>query len=91
MITQIRHRVARMSPFTVPRAWGTGGQHRRYCFMKQDDPLNAAIDEKLASADGDVHRALRAVLKENLQLEAELRHLYAASEHGKPAKARCLH
>jgi hypothetical protein len=55
------------------------------------DPYDAAIDEILASADGDVRRALRAVLKENLRLEAELRHLYAASEHGKPANARSLH
>jgi hypothetical protein len=55
------------------------------------DPYDAAIDEILASADGDVRRALRAVLKENLQLEAELRHLYAASEHGKPTNGRFLH
>ena len=52
-------------------------------FMKRD-PYDAAIDEILATADGDVRRALRAVLEENVQLEYELRHLYAASEHGKP-------
>jgi hypothetical protein len=50
-------------------------------FMKRD-PYDAAIDEILATADGDVRRALRAVLEENVQLEYELR--YAASEHGKP-------
>jgi len=30
-----------------------------------------------------VRRALRAVLVENIELESELRSLYAASEHGK--------
>jgi hypothetical protein len=47
------------------------------------DPFESAIDEILASADGDVRRALRAVLVENIELESELRSLYAASEHGK--------
>ena len=47
------------------------------------DPFESAIDEILASADGDVRRALRAVLIENIELQAELRSLYAASEHGK--------
>jgi hypothetical protein len=51
--------------------------------MKRD-PYDAAIDEILATADGNVRRALRAVLEENVQLEYELRHLYAVSEHGKP-------
>jgi hypothetical protein len=50
--------------------------------MKRD-PFESAIDEILASADGDVRRALRAVLAENIALEAELRSLYAASEHGR--------
>lgn len=48
--------------------------------MKQD-PYENAIDEILASADGDVRRAIRAVLVENMALEAELRSLYAAAEH----------
>jgi hypothetical protein len=47
------------------------------------DPFESAIDEILASADGDVRRALRAVLIENIALEAELRSLYAASEHAR--------
>ena len=50
------------------------------------DPFDAAIDEVLAAADGDVRRALRAVLVENVQLESELRHLYAVSDHGKPSE-----
>jgi hypothetical protein len=50
--------------------------------MKRD-PFESAIDEILASADGDARRALRAVLVENIELELEIRTLYAASEHGK--------
>ena len=52
------------------------------------DAFDAAIDEILAVADGDVRRALRAVLVENVQLEAELRHLYAVSAHGKPPETK---
>ena len=55
------------------------------------DPFDAAIDAILASADGDVRRALRAVLVENVVLESEIRQLYAVSEHGKPANWRSLH
>lgn len=55
--------------------------------MKQD-PFENAIDEILASADGDVRRAIRAVLIENMEMEAELRSLYAAAEHGKFAAAK---
>jgi hypothetical protein len=58
--------------------------------MKRD-LLDAAIDEIIANADGDLRRALRAVLVQNIELESELRHLYAASEHGKPAGGRSLH
>jgi hypothetical protein len=50
------------------------------------DPFDSAIDEVLAAADGDVRRALRAVLVENVQLESELRQLYAVSDHGKPSE-----
>jgi len=35
-----------------------------------------------------VRRALRAVLIENVQLEAELRHLYAVSAHGKRSETK---
>jgi hypothetical protein len=49
----------------------------------KSDPFESAIDKILASADGDVRRAMRAVLVENIKLESELRSLYAASEHGK--------
>ncbi len=57
----------------------------------KDDAVDHAIDEILESADGDVRRALRAVLIENIKLEAELRHLYAASEHGKRGEKPSLH
>jgi hypothetical protein len=60
-------------------------------FGMERDPFDAAIDEILACAGGDVRRALRAVLVENIKLESELRQLYAVSEHGKPAKVRSLH
>ena len=50
--------------------------------MKRD-PFESAIDEILASAGGDVRRALRAVLVENIALESELRSLYAPSKRGR--------
>jgi hypothetical protein len=52
------------------------------------DFFDAAIEEILSASDGDVRRALRAVLKENLQFEAELRHFYAVSAHGKSADGK---
>jgi hypothetical protein len=57
----------------------------------KNDAFDRAIDEILASANGDVRRALRAVLVENIKLESELRNLYAASEHGKRADRNSLH
>ena len=53
------------------------------CYAMKRDPFESAIDEILASADGDVRRALRAVLVENIALESELRSLYAASKRGR--------
>ena len=44
--------------------------------FKADD---AAIDEIVASCDGDIHGALKALLLVNEQLEAELEQLYAAA------------
>ena len=38
----------------------------------------AAIDEIVASCDGDIRGALKALLLVNEQLEAELRQVYAA-------------
>ena len=58
------------------------------CYAMKRDPLESAIDKILTSADGDVRRALRAVLLENIALESELRSLYAASEHGRVADTK---
>ena len=41
-------------------------------------PVEAAIDQIVASCNGDVHSALKALLLVNEQLEAELQQLYAA-------------
>jgi hypothetical protein len=47
-------------------------------------PSEAAIDRIVASCNGDVHGALRALLLVNEQLEAELVQLYAAITLGGP-------
>ena len=44
----------------------------------------AAIDQIVASCNGDVHGALKALLLVNEQLEAELVQLYAAVALGGP-------
>jgi len=44
----------------------------------------AAIDQIVASCNGDIHGALRALLLVNEQLEAELAQLYAAVALGEP-------
>jgi hypothetical protein len=44
----------------------------------------AAIDQIVASCDGDIHGALKALLMVNEQLEAELQQLYAAVALGGP-------
>jgi len=41
-------------------------------------PNEAAIDEIVASCNGDIHGALKALLLVNEQLEAELQQLHAA-------------
>jgi hypothetical protein len=47
-------------------------------------PSEAAIDRIVASCDGDIHGALRALLLVNERLEAELVQLYAAVALGGP-------
>jgi hypothetical protein len=47
-------------------------------------PDEAAIDEIVASCNGDIRGALKALLMVNEQLEAELAQLYAAVIHGGP-------
>ena len=45
-------------------------------------PVETAIDQIVASCNGDVHSALKALLLVNEQLEAELEQLYAAVAMG---------
>jgi len=45
-------------------------------------PKQAAIDEIVASCNGDLHGALQALLMVNEHLEAELAKLYAAAAYG---------
>ena len=45
-------------------------------------PNEAAIDEIVASCNGDIHGALKALLLVNEQLEAELQQIYATVAHG---------
>lgn len=45
-------------------------------------PSEAAIDQIVASCNGDIRGALKALLLVNEHLEAELQQLYAAVTHG---------
>jgi len=47
-------------------------------------PSETAIDRIVASCNGDLHGALKALLLVNEQLEAELQQLYAAVALGGP-------
>jgi hypothetical protein len=47
-------------------------------------PSETVIEQIVASYNGDVHGALRALLLVNEQLEAELQQLYAAVAVGGP-------
>jgi hypothetical protein len=47
-------------------------------------PNDTAIDEIVASCNGDIRGALRALLLVNEQLEAELAQLYAVVSDGRP-------
>jgi hypothetical protein len=53
-------------------------------FSMSSKPSEAVIEQLVASCDGDVHGALRALLLVNEQLEAELEQLYAAVAVGGP-------
>jgi hypothetical protein len=46
------------------------------------DQHEAAIDEIVASCNGDMRGAVKALLLVNEQLESELRQVYAATEYG---------
>lgn len=47
-------------------------------------PNDTAIDEIVASCNGDIRGALKALLLVNEQLEAELAQLYAVVTDGRP-------
>ena len=49
-------------------------------------PTEASIDEIVASCDGDIRGALKALLLVNEQLETELRQLYASVGHEEPTR-----
>jgi hypothetical protein len=46
-------------------------------FSMSSKPKDATIDQIVASCDGDIHGALKALLLVNEHLEAELLHIYA--------------
>jgi hypothetical protein len=48
------------------------------------------IDEIVASCDGDLRGAVKALLLVNEQLESELRQVYATVDHGSPNIAKRL-
>ena len=47
-------------------------------------PDETTIDDIVASCDGDIYGALKALLLVNEQLETELQKFYAAAAHGAP-------
>jgi hypothetical protein len=53
-------------------------------FSMTSRPSETAIDRIVASCNGDLHGALKALLLVNEQLEAELQQLYAAVALGGP-------
>ena len=54
-------------------------------------PKEAAIDEIVASCNGDVHGALKALLLVNEHLEAEIAELYAAvADSGLVDRRNCV-
>lgn len=54
--------------------------------MRQD-PSDELIDDIIASCNGDLHGALKALLLVNERLEAELRQVRAAASDGSIARA----
>ncbi len=55
------------------------------------DPNEIAIDHIVASCNGDIRGALKALLLVNEQLEAELAQLYAAVGHDGGLERKLLH
>ncbi|MBR0755551.1 hypothetical protein JQ604_25505 [Bradyrhizobium jicamae] len=55
------------------------------------DPSDAAIDQIVASCNGDLRGALKALLMVNEHLEAELQQFYAAIGEDAAARGKFLH
>jgi hypothetical protein len=55
------------------------------------DPCEAAIDQIVATCNGDLRGALRALLLVNEQLEAELQKFYTAARDQSLRSDRLLH
>jgi len=55
------------------------------------DPSDAAIEQIVASCNGDLRGALKALLLVNEHLEAELRQFYAAAAQDSAPRGRLLH
>jgi hypothetical protein len=55
------------------------------------DPSENAIDQIVASCNGDLRGALKALLLVNERLEAELQQFYAALAEDEPGRGRFLH
>ena len=60
-------------------------------FIMERDALDEAIDIILAAADGDVRRALRAVLRESVVVAMERHQSNSESAQGKQDKKSSLH
>jgi hypothetical protein len=55
------------------------------------DPSDAAIDQIVASCNGDLRGALKALLLVNEHLEAELQQFYAAIGQDTASRGKFLH
>jgi hypothetical protein len=54
------------------------------------DPCQTVIDQIVATCNGDLRGALRALLLVNEQLETELQQLHAAAARDQLARGGCL-
>jgi hypothetical protein len=76
-----------------PQSTGTQLRQRDCRFMDmasysmRPDLSDELIDDIIASCDGDIRGALKALLLVNEQLETELQQLYAATPRGSVARA----
>jgi hypothetical protein len=68
---------------------GTTGPFARLFAM--EDLLESAIDAILNSADGDVRQAMRAILIENVRLQAELNRRDSTSQKKTSGTKALLH